>query len=136
MKKVFVLLVALAMVFASAACAQQAAAEPAAAEPAAEEAAEEVVAEAPAEEAEAAPAIENPVIRLSTTTSVNDSGLCLPQPYLKLHRIHAGSHLRRHRRRHENPHGRADAGGHAKARREYIAEGFGEERVPSCTTSL
>lgn len=135
MKKVFVLLVALAMVFASAACAQQAAAEPAAAEPAAEEAAEEVVAEAPAEEAEAAPAIENPVIRLSTTTSVNDSGL-LPylQPYfeaatgytLEVTSAGTGAAIEKART------GDADALlVHAKAsEEEYIAEGFGEERVP------
>ncbi len=132
MKKFFVLMVAFAMLFSFAACAQQPAEEPAAAEPAAEA----VVEEAPAEAAqEAALVVENPVIRLSTTTSVNDSGL-LPylQPYFeaatgyKLEITSAGTGAAIEKART----GDADALlVHAKAsEEEYIAEGFGEERVP------
>jgi len=114
------------MVFICAACAQQSASK---------EAIEEVVAAAPAEEAEAAPAIENPVIRLSTTTSVNDSGL-LPylQPYfeaatgytLEVTSAGTGAAIEKART------GDADVLlVHSKsAEEEYIAEGFGEERVP------
>ena len=72
MKRLLVLICACVAILGLTACAQPAAEEPAApAEPAA---AEPVAEEAPAEE-EAAPVIENPIIRLSTTTSVNDSGL-------------------------------------------------------------
>ncbi len=137
MKKLFVLLVAIAMVVGLAACAQPAATEePAAAEEAA--ATEPTVEEAPAEEEameEAAPEVENPVIRLSTTTSVNDSGL-LPylQPYFesetgyKLEVTSAGTGAAIEKARN----GDADALlVHAKAsEEEFCNEGYGEVRVP------
>ena len=137
MKKFFVVLVALSMVMGLAACAQTAAEEPAEAEavveaeaPAAEEAsAEETV------EVEEETAIENPVIRLSTTTSVNDSGL-LPymQPYfesetgytLEITSAGTGAAIEKARN------GDADCLlVHAKAsEEEFCDEGYGEERVP------
>lgn len=136
MKKFFVLMVALLMVFSLAACAQQAAEAPEAAEAA--PAAEEPAAEVPAEEAAAAEpeaVIENPVIRLSTTTSVNDSGL-LPylQPYFEedtgyqLEVTSAGTGAAIEKARN----GDADCLlVHAKAsEEEYCSEGYGEVRVP------
>lgn len=129
MKKCFVLCCACALLFSLAACAQPAAPEAAApAEPAVEEA----VAEAPAEEE---PAITNPVIRLSTTTSVNDSGLL---PYLQpvfeadtgytLEVTSAGTGAAIEKART----GDADCLlVHAKAsEEEFCNEGFGEVRVP------
>ena len=121
MKKFFVLMVALAMVFASASCAQKATEAPA-------------PTEAPTE-APTAAAPANPVIRLSTTTSVNDSGL-LPylQPYfetatgykLEITSAGTGAAIKKAQT------GDADVLlVHSKsAEEEYIAEGFGEERVP------
>ena len=141
MKKLFVLLVAIAMIMGLAACAQPAAAEEPAAveeveEAAVEEApAEEEVAEEEAAEEEAAPEIANPVIRLSTTTSVNDSGL-LPylQPYfesetsytLEITSAGTGAAIEKARN------GDADCLlVHAKAsEEEFCNEGYGEVRVP------
>jgi tungstate transport system substrate-binding protein len=136
MKKFFALMVALLMVFSFAACAQQAAETPEAAEAA--PAAEEPAAEAPAEEAaiaEPEAVIDNPVIRLSTTTSVNDSGL-LPylQPYFEedtgyqLEVTSAGTGAAIEKARN----GDADCLlVHAKAsEEEYCNEGYGEVRVP------
>jgi tungstate transport system substrate-binding protein len=130
MKKFFVLMVALAMIFGVAACGQTA---PAATEPVADA----TVTEAPTEEptAEATPVVENPVIRLSTTTSVNDSGL-LPylQPYFeaatgyKLEITSAGTGAAIEKARN----GDADCLlVHSKsAEEDYINEGYGEQRVP------
>lgn len=125
MKKFFVLMVALAMVFASASCAQKAAEAPAPTETPTI-----ALTEAPTT---AAPV--NPVIRLSTTTSVNDSGL-LPylQPYfetatgykLEITSAGTGAAIKKAQT------GDADVLlVHSKsAEEEYIAEGYGEERVP------
>ena len=137
MKKFFALMVALLMVFSFAACAQQAAETPEAAAEAVP-AAEEPAAEAPAEEAAVAEpeaVIVNPVIRLSTTTSVNDSGL-LPylQPYFEedtgyqLEVTSAGTGAAIEKARN----GDADCLlVHAKAsEEEYCNEGYGEVRVP------
>ena len=129
MKRVFVLLCACAAIIGLAACAQPAAVEPAA--PAVEE---PVAEEAPAEE-EAAPVNENPVIRLSTTTSVNDSGLmAYLQPVFeadtgyKLEITSAGTGAAIEKGRT----GDADCLlVHAKAsEEEFIGEGYSEERVP------
>jgi len=127
MKRLFVLICACAAILGLTACAQPATEEPAApAEPVAEE--------APAEE-EAAPVIENPVIRLSTTTSVNDSGLmAYLQPVFeadtgyKLEITSAGTGAAIEKGRT----GDADCLlVHAKAsEEEFIGEGFGEDRVP------
>ena len=131
MKKFFVLMVAFLMVFSFAACAQQAAEAPQAAEAA--PAVEEPAAEAAAAEPETV--IDNPVIRLSTTTSVNDSGL-LPylQPYFEedtgyqLEVTSAGTGAAIEKARN----GDADCLlVHAKAsEEEYCDEGYGEVRVP------
>jgi tungstate transport system substrate-binding protein len=131
MKKFFVLMVAFLMVFSFAGCAQPAAETPQAAEAA--PAAEEPAAEAAAAEPEAV--IDNPVIRLSTTTSVNDSGL-LPylQPYFEedtgyqLEVTSAGTGAAIEKARN----GDADCLlVHAKAsEEEYCNEGYGEVRVP------
>jgi len=110
MKKILIILLAFAMLFAFAACT-------------ADEATEDT----------AAP--ENPVIRLSTTTSVNDSGL-LPylQPYfeeatgytLEISSAGTGAAIQAARD------GNADCLlVHSKSQEEtYIAEGYNEERVP------
>ena len=138
MKKLFVVLLSVGLILGLAACAQTAAEEPAEAEAVIEEAsvAEAPVAEAvePEGETEEA-AIENPVIRLSTTTSVNDSGL-LPslQPYfeaatgysLEITSAGTGAAIEKARN------GDADCLlVHAKAsEEEFCNEGYGEERVP------
>lgn len=131
MKKLFVVLVAFAMMMGFAACAQQTPVAPAATETVVDTT-EAVVEESP-EGAE--PAIENPVIRLSTTTSVNDSGL-LPylQPFfesdtgysLEITSAGTGAAIEKARN------GDADCLlVHAKAsEEEYCNEGYGEERVP------
>jgi tungstate transport system substrate-binding protein len=125
MKRLFVVLVAFALILGVAACAQTAAATEA---PVATTAPE-------ATEAPTATVIANPVIRLSTTTSVNDSGL-LPylQPYFeedtgyKLEVTSAGTGAAIEKAR------KGDADAllvHAKASEEdFINEGFGEVRVP------
>lgn len=122
MKKLLLLMLALALVFAFAACAPAAPAEQPAEQPADQP--EEVT-----------PAPENPVIRLSTTTSVNDSGL-LPylQPYfeaatgysLEITSAGTGAAIEKART------GDADALlVHSKsAEEEFIGEGYNEERVP------
>jgi len=96
---------------------------------------EEAETESPTEEPAAAAEIVNPVIRLSTTTSVNDSGL-LPylQPFfeedtgyrLEVTSAGTGAAIEKART------GDADCLlVHAKAsEEEFIAEGYGEERVP------
>jgi tungstate transport system substrate-binding protein len=129
MKRTFVLIGALAMLLGFAACAPQAAPPPEPAAPTAPPAAEPAVVE-PTEVV-----IANPVIRLSTTTSVNDSGLL---PYLqpvfeadsgyKLEITSAGTGAAIEKART----GDADCLlVHAKAsEEEFINEGFGEERVP------
>ena len=111
-------------------CAQQPA--PAAPEP--EAPAVEEPAPAPAPEPEPAPSPENPVIRLSTTTSVNDSGL-LPylQPefekdtgfILEISSAGSGAAIEKGRT------GDADCllVHSPAAEKEFIEEGFGEERV-------
>ncbi len=124
MKKPLVALLALLMLLSFTACAPAApVAESPSAAPSAEASAP--VAEAP----------ENPVIRLSTTTSVNDSGL-LPylQPYfeedtgytLEVTSAGTGAAIEKGRT------GDADALlVHAKAsEEEFIAEGFAAERIP------
>lgn len=97
--------------------------------------AEVVEAEPPAEEAAPVEEIVDEVIRLSTTTSVNDSGLmAYLQPYFeedtgyKLEITSAGTGAAIEKGRT----GDADCLlVHAKAsEEEFIAEGFGEERVP------
>lgn len=143
MKKLLIVMVALATIMGLAACAQSAAEEPAAAEESVAVEAEE--AEAVVEEAEEIdeeeaeieeePVIENPVIRLSTTTSVNDSGL-LPylQPYFEsdtgytLEVTSAGTGAAIEKARN----GDADCLlVHAKAsEEEFCNEGYGEVRVP------
>jgi tungstate transport system substrate-binding protein len=132
MKKLFVLLIVSAMIMGVTACAQQTIVKPEAPIAAAATTAP-VVTEAPTAEPE--PIIKNPVIRLSTTTSVNDSGL-LPylQPYFesetgyKLEVTSAGTGAAIEKART----GDADCLlVHAKAsEEEYINQGFGEERVP------
>ena len=117
MKKFLALMIAVLMVLALVACGQPAAAPT----------------DAPTEEP--APAPENPVIRLSTTTSVNDSGL-LPylQPYFeeatgyKLEITSAGTGAAIEKART----GDADCLlVHSKSQEEtFIGEGFNEERVP------
>ncbi|MDK2981517.1 MAG: tungstate transport system substrate-binding protein [Chloroflexota bacterium] len=133
MKKYFVLMVAFLMVISFAACAQTTAATEAA--PAAEEPAAEVPMEEEAAAAEPEAVIDNPVIRLSTTTSVNDSGL-LPylQPFFEedtgyqLEVTSAGTGAAIEKARN----GDADCLlVHAKAsEEEYCNEGYGEVRVP------
>lgn len=129
MRKLFYLFCAGALVLSLAACAQPAAVTPE--EPAS--AVEPVVTDAPAEVV-----IENPVIRLSTTTSVNDSGLL---PYLqpvfeadtgyKLEVTSAGTGAAIEKART----GDADCLlVHSKsAEEEFINEGFEEVRVPFMT---
>lgn len=130
MKKALTLVLSLLLVASLAACAQT----PASSVPPASEAA---VSSAPASSAPAseAPMEINPVIRLSTTTSVNDSGL-LPylQPAfeaatgftLEITSAGTGAAIEKGRT------GDADALlVHAKAsEEEFIAEGFAGERVP------
>lgn len=125
------------MILGLTACGQQTAEEPAAAEVVVATTAP-VDTEAPVVEeptAEPEPVIENPVIRLSTTTSVNDSGL-LPylQPYFEsetgytLEVTSAGTGAAIEKARN----GDADCLlVHAKSsEEEYCNEGYGEVRVP------
>lgn len=139
-KRFLVLFLVAVMLFSVIGCAQQPApvaaepAAPAAAEPAQEPAPEPAAVEPVAEEPET-PTPENPVIRLSTTTSVNDSGL-LPylQPYFekatgyKLEITSAGTGAAIEKGRT----GDADCLlVHAKASEEtFIEEGFSKERIP------
>ncbi|HAF61913.1 MAG TPA: tungsten ABC transporter substrate-binding protein [Anaerolineaceae bacterium] len=128
MKKFFLVLVAFAMVVGFTACTQQDGDEPVATT-------EVPVESATSTEVEPETAIENPVIRLSTTTSVNDSGL-LPylQPYfesdtgytLEITSAGTGAAIEKARN------GDADCLlVHSKAsEEEYCNEGYGEVRVP------
>ncbi len=129
MKKVLYFVCACAFIVSLAACAPQAAEAPTAVP-----AATEPPATAPTEPS-APTAIANPVIRLSTTTSVNDSGLmAYLQPVFeadtgyKLEITSAGTGAAIEKART----GDADALlVHAKAsEEEFIGEGFDEERVP------
>lgn len=137
-KKLLVFFLVAAMLLSMIGCNQQqtpAAAESAA--PAVEKPAAEEPAQTPVEEpvVEEPPIPENPVIRLSTTTSVNDSGL-LPylQPYfekatgyqLEITSAGTGAAIEKGRT------GDADCLlVHAKASEEtFIEEGFSKERIP------